>query len=131
MQMLLAGIPMLIACVLSMLGLENSTSEKVMLVVLPMAYVIFSALINTVIAVKMPILSWTNETEPIKHSGGVFISILFSWIIVVAFALIYMFFGYEMSTTTYMLIWAVIFAVSSLLSTCYLEKRGSKIFAEL
>ena len=131
MQILLAGVPMLIACVLTMFGLENSTSEKVMLVVLPMAYVIFSALINTVIAVKMPILSWTNETEPIKHSGGVFISILGSWIIVVAFALIYMFFAYEMSTTAYMLVWAVVFALASLATTGYLEKRGANIFAEL
>ncbi|WP_026528447.1 hypothetical protein [Butyrivibrio sp. VCD2006] len=130
-QILLAGVPMLIACILSMIGTDFTISEKILLLVMPLMYVVFSALVNTVIAIKFPLLSWTNETEPIKHSGGVFISIMGSWIIVTLFALIYMFFGYEQSTTIYMLYWVVALLVLSLIMTAWLEKRGAAIFAEL
>ena len=131
MQMLLAGVPMLISCVLSMIGIESTIPEKMILFILPMSYVVFSALVNMVIAIKTPILNWTNETEPIKHSGGVFVSMIASWLVVVAFGLIYMFFGYKLSTTVYSLIWVAFFVVTSLVLTAWLEKRGSAIFAVL
>ncbi|WP_026496168.1 hypothetical protein [Butyrivibrio sp. WCD3002] len=130
-QIILTGIPMLLGSVMTAIGADASLGERVLLVLMPMVYVLFSGILDTVIAVKMPLLNWTNEIEPIKHSGGVFLAMFGGWAICVIFAACYMFFGYLVGNVIYMLIWTVIFAVLSIALAFWLKSKGTKEFAAL
>jgi ABC-2 type transport system permease protein len=130
-QIILTGIPMLLGSIMTAIGADAPLGEKVLLVLMPMVFVLFSAILDTMIAVKMPILSWTNEIEPIKHSGGVFLAMFGSWVICVIFTACYMFFGYLAGNMVYMLIWTVAFAVLSIAVAFWLKTKGAKEFAAL
>ena len=130
-QMILTAIPVLIAAVCAALVVDSSPAVRVQIVVLPLLYSVFSALYGTVIGVRMPLLSWTNEIAPIKQSGAVMIALFGGWIMIAFFAGLYLLFGAQIGAGLYLLIWNVLFASAALLLLRWLDTRGAAAFAEL
>ena len=130
-QTILTVPPVLFAAVCAALVIEASPAVKLLMCVLPPVYAAFSALFGTVIGLKMPMLTWTNEMSPIKQSGAVAVALFGGWGICFALGGLYLLFGYRIGATLYLLIWTVLFAAAALLLLRWLDVRGAKAFDEL
>ena len=130
-QMLLTCIPILFTSLCAGTVLSADPLERILVCVTPLVYTAFLAVYDLVIGLKMPILSWTNETMPIKQSGGVLISMLTSWGFAVVLGGLYMLIGYKIGAVIYLLIWTVVYAAAGLWLLHWLDHKGSRLFAEL
>ena len=70
-QLVLTGVPVLFCALCMVIALPGSALEKVLLVIVALLYTLLSALAALALGLKMPNLTWTNETTPIKQSGCV------------------------------------------------------------
>lgn len=131
MQLILSALPMLFASLCAALILKTGTAVRLLIIVMPLVYTAFSAVLETVIGLKMPVLNWTNELAPIKQSGAVTISLFGGWGIWIVFFLLYMLIGHRFGAAPYLAVWTVVFAVLGLIQLKWLDTKGSDIFAEL
>ncbi len=130
-QIILTGIPMFFAAVCTALVVNASVAVKLLICVLSLSYVLFSAFCETAINLKMPVMSWTSEIAPIKQSGAVMLSLFGGWAVSLALCGIYLLVGYKLGAALYLSIWTVLFLVGSLVVLRWLDKTGSRIFANL
>ncbi|WP_022762533.1 hypothetical protein [Butyrivibrio sp. AD3002] len=130
-QIVLAAIPTLIAALCTSMIVDESFICKLLIVIMPMMFALFSAAIDTAIAVKAPLLNWTNEMVPIKQSGGAFLAILSFWGLSILFAAVYMLAGFCFGIVMYLIAWSVLFAVLSILIIVWLCTKGAGIYSEL
>ena len=72
---------LLFTVICAALIVDASPAVKALVVVMPLLYAVFYAVLCTVIAVKMPVMTWSNEVTPIKQSGGVAIALFGGWAI--------------------------------------------------
>ena len=131
MQLLLSGIPMVFAVICMAVILKTSAAVRLLVIAMPLVYTAFSAVLETVIGLRMPVLNWTNEVAPIKQSGAVTISLFGGWGIWVVFFGAYMLFGHKLGAAPYLAVWTVLFAVLGLALLKWMDTKGSEIFAEL
>lgn len=131
MEILLGVVPMAFAWICSFIVLDAPLALKLMVGILPMIFVVSTSISDTAVAIKTPILTWTNEVEPIKHSGGVFASLIGEWILGLAFMIVYMVVGYRLGATAYMVCWAVAMTLTALVSARWLNTRGVRLFQSL
>ena len=130
-HLLLTAIPMLFAAVCAALVAEESLAVRLLLVLLPLVYAAFQAMFGSFLGVKMPVLSWTDETAPIKQSGSVAIVIFGGWGFSVVFAGLYLLIGYRLGAALYLSLWTLVYAAAALLLLRWLDVKGSRLFAEL
>ena len=130
-QLILSLIPMLFASVCAALTIDAPPAVRLLLIVMPAAYTVFSALYGLTIGLKMPVLTWTNELAPIKQSGAVAIVLFSSWGFSMIIAGLYLLVGYKIGPALYLLIWTALLAVVSLLLLAWLDRGGSRSFSEL
>ena len=130
-QMILAGIPMLIAAGCAAAAVQASPAVRVLLVVLPVMYTVFSAVGGTALGVRMPVMNWTSELAPIKQSGAVVLFLFGSWGISVLFAGVYFLIGYRIGAAPYMLTAGILLAGITALLLKWLDSRGSDAFLSL
>ena len=62
-QLALTGIPALFCCVCLQIVCPASPVERVLLMLVPLLYVLLSALFGLFLGVKMPNLTWTNRAQ--------------------------------------------------------------------
>ena len=130
-QLLLTGIPALFCCVCVQFLCPVSPVERVLLVLVPMLYVLFSALFGLFLGVKLPNLTWTNELAPIKQSASVMIALLGGWAYGVALAGLYLAFAWRLGLTLYLALFALVTAVGCVVLYRWLKTRGAEIFSHL
>lgn len=130
-QLILTGIPMLLAGVCAVIASDGSLAVKALIFIMPLLFTVFSALFNTAVGVRMPVLGWTNETAPIKQSAVVAIALFGGWLISVIFGGLYFLIGYKIGVVWYLLVWCILFAVVSVLLLRWLDTRGARAFEEL
>ena len=130
-QLVLTVIPMLFAGICAALVVRASPAERLLLVVTPTLYAVFSAMFDTYLGVRMPVLNWTSELAPVKQSGAVAIALFGGWFLCVVLAALYLLIGYRLGAAPYLLIWAVLFAAAALLLLRWLDTRGAAAFAAL
>ena len=83
------------------------------------------------IRLKMPNLTWTNETTPIKQSGCVMLALFANWFYAIALGGLYFLCGKVLSAAAYLAIFAVVTAAGSALLLRWVKKQGARIFAAL
>lgn len=83
------------------------------------------------LGLKMPNLTWTNETTPIKQSGCVMLSLFANWFYALALGGLYFLCGNALSAAVYLAIFAVVTAAGSALLLRWVKKQGARIFAAL
>ena len=130
-QLILTGIPMLFVVICAAVVVDAPLPDKLALCLLPLVFVVFSALFSMFFGVRNAILNWTNELMPIKQGGAVAISIFGGWGCVALFAAPYFFGGFLIGFTLYTAIWIVIFSAVSVLLYRWLITKGAKAFSQL
>ncbi len=130
-QLVLTGVPVLFRARCMVIVLPGSALEKVLLVVVALLYTLLSALAALALGLKMPNLTWTNETTPIKQSGCVVLSLFANWVYALALGGLYFLCGNVLSAAAYLAIFAVVTAAGSALLLCWVKKQGARIFAAL
>ena len=130
-QLLLTGIPVLFAAVCAAAVIPAPIVQKVLVVLLSLVCCVFLALCGMFLAVKMPLLSWTDETAVIKRSGSVTIFMFGTWALSCVFAAVYLLAGYRIGVLPYLVIWIVLFTAGSLYLLRWLDTKGCRLFEEL
>lgn len=130
-QLVLTGVPVLFCALCMVITLPGGALEKVLLVVVALLYTLLSALAALALGLKMPNLTWTNETTPIKQSGCVMLALFANWFYAIALGGLYFLCGKVLSAAAYLAIFAVVMAAGSALLLRWVKKQGARIFAAL
>ena len=132
MQLILTEIPVLFCTACIAFIYPFTPLELLLTVLVPMLFVLFSALFGLFLGLKMPNLNWTSEITPIKQSAPVAIAIFSGFGYTVLLCGGYMLLnGWKLGFVGYMsLLGAVTLALCGLLYF-WLKKRGCKLFAGL
>ena len=130
-QLVLTGVPVLFCALCMVIALPGSALEKTLLVIVALLYTLLSALAALALGLKMPNLTWTNETTPIKQSGCVMLSLFANWFYALALGGLYFLCGNALSAAAYLAIFAVVTAAGSALLLHWVKQRGTRIFAAL
>ena len=130
-QLLLTGIPALFCCVCLQIVCPASPVERVLLMLVPLLYVLLSALFGLFLGVKMPNLTWTNELVPIKQSASVMIALLGGWAYGVALAGLYLAFAWRLGLALYLTLFALAMVIGCVVLYRWLKTRGAELFASL
>ena len=93
--------------------------------------ILFTALLNLFLGLKMPNLHWTSEITPIKQSGAVAIALLGGWAYAAAMAALYFLVGRHMGFAAYMAAFLALTLAAAVLLYIWVRKRGCAIFASL
>ena len=130
-QLALTGIPVLFCCVCLQIVCPASPVERVLLMLVPLLYVLLSALFGLFLGVKMPNLTWTNELVPIKQSASVMIALLGGWAYGVALAGLYLAFAWRLGLALYLTLFALAMVIGCVVLYRWLKTRGAELFASL
>ena len=131
MQLILNTVPLLFTVICAVLIVDSAPAVRLLIVVMPLLYSAFYAVLCTVIGVKMPVMTWTNETTPIKQSGGVLLALFGGWAICAVIGLGYLAIGWRLGAAVYLLVWSVVLAAVTLLLQRWLDTKGAADFAAL
>ena len=94
-------------------------------------FLVFSALMNLFLGLKMPNLHWTSEITPIKQSGAVALALLGGWAYAAAMAALYFWVGRHMGFAAYMGAFLALTLAAAVLLYIWVRKKGCAIFASL
>lgn len=130
-QLVLTSVPVLFCALCMVIVLPGGALEKVLTVVVALLYTLLSASAALALGLKMPNLTWTNETTPIKQSGCVMLTIFADWVYAIVLAGLYFLCGNVLSASAYLAIFAVVTAAGSALLLRWVKKQGTRIFAAL
>ncbi|MCR4951669.1 MAG: hypothetical protein K6A40_10140 [Solobacterium sp.] len=130
-QLILTAIPMLFASVCAVFILNASLIIKALMILLPLAYTVFSALTGMYFGIKMPMLQWTNETAPVKQSGAVSLILFGSWLLSAVFIGVYLLFAYQYGSLLYLILWTAVLAAASAFLLHWMDTEGCRRFTEL
>lgn len=130
-QLLLTEIPMLTVILASLIVLDLTPVQMLLLVLYPLLFGLLMALLDLIVGLKLPNLNWTNETGPVKQSLSVFIALFGGWIIVAAMGGLYIWKGHLLGFTGFAGICIVLELVVCAGLLIWLVKRGGKVFMEL
>ena len=129
-QLLLTMAPTLF-CMLCLSAVTPWSVELALGVVCAELFVLFMALLDLVIGVKRPNLTWTNEIMPIKQSLGVMVALLGGWALAALLAVAFLALANPLGAAVYFAVVSAALALASVLLWLWLKKRGSAIFAQL
>lgn len=128
---LLSGVPMLFCALCAVITLPGGAAEMALAVVVALLYTLLSALAALALGLKMPNLTWTNETTPIKQSGSVMLALFANWFYAIALGGLYFLCGRYLSAAAYLALAAAITAAVCALLLRWVKQRGTRIFAAL
>ena len=114
-----------------MFVLPFTVAERILILLLPLAYGIFSGMLGLSLGLKFPSLTWVSETAPIKQSASVTIALFGGWGYSIVIGGLYFLVRTFLSAAVYLVLSLALTAVLSALLYTWLRKRGTKIFASL
>ncbi len=94
-------------------------------------YAVLIAEIGLALNLKMLNFHWTSEIVPIKQSAPVTVALFGGWLLVAAFAGIYVFLKNVVSVTTFCILLCAVFLIAAGLLYHWLMTKGAKIFETL
>ncbi|MNC19997.1 hypothetical protein D3C75_679390 [compost metagenome] len=65
---------LVVSCLLLMISLRTGWMESLLLLVIPVIYACYSAMMGVIVNLKLPKLEWTSEVTVIKQSAAVIVS---------------------------------------------------------
>lgn len=130
-QLILTGIPALFAIACAALVFPAALPELILAVLAVALNVLLMALFGSFLGLKMPNLTWTDETTPIKQSISVMIAMFGGFLTSMALAVGYFVLGGLIGPAIYLAIVDVLAAGLSGLLWLWLKNKGAKAFASL
>lgn len=94
-------------------------------------FVLLSAAFGLWLNLKLPNLTWTNETVPVKQSASVFFALFGGWVFVVALGALCFAVRSVLGGVAYLSVCALLFAALSALLLFRLKQAGARRFASL
>lgn len=94
-------------------------------------FVLLMALIGLSLGLKMPNLTWSSETVPVKQSMSVMLALFGGWALVLALGGLYFLLKRFASPLLYLVCTAAALLIASILLWAWLKKRGAQIFETL
>lgn len=70
----------IVSCILLMISLQTGWVESILILVIPIIYACYSALLGVIVNLKLPKLEWTNEVQVVKQSAAVLVTMLIGFI---------------------------------------------------
>ena len=132
MQLLLTGIPALFCMVCIAFIYPYTLLELLSAVLVPISYVLLSALFGLFLGLKMPNLNWTSEITPIKQSACVTIALFsgfgYTALLCAGFMLMN---GWKLGFVGYMSGFGTVTLALCAVLYFWLKKRGSNLFEAL
>ena len=122
---------MAVCAVCCAIGLRIAWYEVILMCLLGAASVCFNALLGLALNLKLPNLTWTNETAAVKQSMSALLSLLIGWVYVSAMAAGCYFLGGLRNPEAGLLACAGVTAALDAGLLVWVKKRGSAIFASL
>ena len=131
-QILLTAIPVLFCMICIAFVYPYKLLELLLMILVSMLYVLFSALFGLFLGVKMPNMSWTSEITPIKQSACVVIAMFsgfaYTALLCAGFMLMN---GWKLGVAGYMSAFGAVTLVLCVILYSWLKKRGCDQFAAL
>ncbi len=130
-QLILTAVPVLFCLICVLLVYPFSPVEILVSVVITLLFVLFMALFDLFLGVKMPNIHWTNEVVPIKQSAPVGLALLVGFLYPVLLGGGFLLGGYRLGLFVYAMIFAAVTLLFSVVLFFWLKKRGSVILSTL
>ena len=130
-QVLLSGIPTVFCAVCVACLISASPLERMLTILLPVCFMLFTTLLGLTLGLKMPHLAWTSEITPIKQSASVVLTLVLGLVYAVALAMGYLLGGYRWSLSLYLAGCTLITLMAAAGLYFWLRGRGSRRFANL
>ncbi|MEK5417545.1 MULTISPECIES: hypothetical protein [unclassified Paenibacillus] len=70
----------IVSSVLLMISLGTGWMESLLLLIIPVLYACFTAMVGVIVNLKLPKLEWTNEVSVIKQSASVLVAMIIGFI---------------------------------------------------
>ena len=132
MQLLLTGIPVLFCTSCIAFIYPFTPFELLLTVLVPLSYVLFSALFGLFLGLKMPVINWTSEITPIKQSACVTIALFsgfgYTALLCAGFLLMN---GWKLGFAGYMSVFGALTLALCAVLYFWLKKKGCKLFDAL
>ena len=132
MQLILTGVPVLLCTICIAFVYPYAPLELLLAVLVPMSYVLISALFGLFLGLKLPNLSWTSEITPIKQSACVGIALFsgfaYTALLCAGFMLMN---GWKLGFVGYMSGFGAVTLALCAVLYFWLKKRGCNLFAAL
>lgn len=121
---------LVVSSVLMIITLRTGWLESLLLLLIPVIYACYSAMIGVIVNLKLPKLDWTSEVTAIKQSAAVLVSMIIGFLsLLVPFALVLL-----LSTVNGNLIlsgFGVLMAAVCYALFRYIQNRGELLFLKL
>lgn len=131
-QLFLTGIPALFCTVCIAFIYPYTPLELLLTVLVPMSYVLLSALFGLFLGLKMPNLNWTSEITPIKQSAPVTVALFsgfgYTALLCAGFMLLN---GWKLGFVGYMSGFGAVTLALCAVLFLWLKKKGCNLFAAL
>lgn len=111
--------------------LPNFTWDRIFIVILPVIFCIFTALLGLFFGVLWPNLSWQTETAPVKQGMAVMFALFSNMIYAMALAGIYFWIGDVIGNIAYLIAVTAVTLLVSIALYAWLMKAGPKKISEL
>ncbi|OPA79132.1 hypothetical protein BVG16_08520 [Paenibacillus selenitireducens] len=120
----------IVSCVMLMISLRTSWMESLLLLVIPLIYACYSALMGVIVNIKLPNLEWTSEVTVVKQSAAVLVSMLIGFISLVIPFGISLLLSHVNGNLILLGIGIIIMAVCSVMYR-YIQTNGEQLFRAL
>ena len=124
-------LPVVFCSVCVIIAMHPTAAVTAYVIVLPLLFMLLVALFGLAVNLKTPNLKWTNETVPVKHSMGVFVSLMGGWVFVIALGGLYYLLRNLVSAEAFLGICGVIILALDAALYFWLKKTGTRLFEEL
>lgn len=121
----------LFASVCAIIAFRLDVIVAILTVIVPLLFVLLTAVFGVAVNLKLPNLNWTNETVPVKQGMAVGLSLLGGFLVIGALAVGYFFLTWLIPAWLYLLLCGAVFAAVTVCLSIWLYYRGTKIFEAL
>ena len=101
------------------------------MLIFPLLFAAFFAVLGLVFNLKIPNLNWTSETSAVKQSVSVLIVIFSGWILAFIFAAVYYLLFMPVGALWYLVIASAVVTGLCALCILWIKKRGTEIYKNL
>lgn len=130
-QVVFTAVPVLF-CLLCTAAVYPYTPLQFVLTALStLLFVLLAAMFDLFLGLKMPNLSWTNETTPVKQGASVFLALLAGFVYPVVLLVGYFLLNCFMNGTLYLGVFSLLSLCLCLLLFSWFKRKGSAVFAAL
>lgn len=130
-HLLLTIIPAVLLAVCVCIVFKIPLPYAILILVFTAIFIFLMALIGLALNLKMPNLTWTDPTVPVKQSLCVVIALFGGWVIILALGGIYFALMKFITPLIYLITVSVLLAVVSILLLRWVDTKGAKIFETL